>query len=876
MGLETIYPLALFSIILYIIVTQKLRRNLKKNDSIQNIPPGPWKLPIVGNIPHLVGSAPHRKLRELAEKFGPLMHLQLGEVFFIVVSSPEYAREVMKTHDVIFASRPPSLTSQIVFYNSTDIAFSPYGDYWRQLRKICTMELLSIKRVQSHWPIREEEITNLIKRIGSEEGSVINLTQAVISLLYTITSRAAFGKKYMEQEEFISVVREVLKLAGGFYIGDLFPSAKWLQNLSGMRPLLEKLHQKVDRILENIINDHREAKSRTKEGLVEAEEEDLIDVLLKFEDRSSDRDFLLTNENIKAIIFDIFTGGSDTAATTINWAMAEMIKDQRVLKKAQSEVREIFERRGRVDESCIEELKYLKAVIKEVLRLHPPGPLLIPRECGQACEIKGYHIPVKSRVIVNAWAIGRDPNYWTEPENFYPERFSDNPIDYKGTSFEYIPFGAGRRICPGMNFAVANVELVLAMLLYNFDWRLPNGMKSEDLDMAEVFGASVIRKEDLYLLPIASPTTLRSQRENTAFLASSCTNNTNHGARGSNCPHVATTLEAVQRELTISRQANETLLKTNEDAQNAMTAMMNELRTLRSARHDNRPPTPPPHTATPTPHTLHVDGGAGNNEEGASHHDNGSSHHIMVHQPHVQHVGGPDADERRLTAFRKHKLPSFTGGYDLVMRCPDALKLVYSVYMLEGEVEDWWTNTVQPLEAEGQEITSQLFETLFLNNYYPREARERKQNEYNDLKQGSMTIDQYFAKFNELVKYAHYGRALPTSAEMTSKFQLGLNEKMSRKMSNCDIREFSKFVNQCRKVEEVYSVTKTKKPSKAQASSASRATGSNSWKNKKMKSKKLSKPKAKVMVLTTKAWNRDNGALGAHHSAPMFRLQRST
>ncbi|XP_061353587.1 uncharacterized protein LOC133298337 [Gastrolobium bilobum] len=172
-----------------------------------------------------------------------------------------------------------------------------------------------------------------------------------------------------------------------------------------------------------------------------------------------------------------------------------------------------------------------------------------------------------------------------------------------------------------------------------------------------------------------------------------------------------------------------------------------------------------------------------------------------------------------------------------VMRCPDAMKLVYSVYMLEEEVKDWWTNTVQPLEAEGRQITWRLFETLFLDNYFPREAREQKQNEYNDLKERSMSIDQYFAKFNELVKYANYGRALPTPAEMTFKFQWGLNEKMSQKMSNCDIREFSKFVNQCRKVEEVYNVAKSKKSSGTQASGASGATDSTLEKNKKIDDK---------------------------------------
>jgi cytochrome P450 len=173
------------------------------------------------------------------------------------------------------------------------------------------------------------------------------------------------------------------------------------------------------------------------------------------------------------------------------------------MKKAQDEVREIFNMKGIVGENCINELKYLKSVVKETLRLHPPGPLLLPRECGQACEIDGYHIPIKSKVIVNAWAIGRDPKYWTEPERFYPERFIGSSIDYKGSNFEYIPFGAGRRICPGSTFGLINVEMALALMLYHFDWRLPDGIKGEDLDMTELFGATIKRKDDLYLIPTA-------------------------------------------------------------------------------------------------------------------------------------------------------------------------------------------------------------------------------------------------------------------------------------------------------------------------------------------------------------------------------------
>ena len=173
------------------------------------------------------------------------------------------------------------------------------------------------------------------------------------------------------------------------------------------------------------------------------------------------------------------------------------------MKKAQAEVREVFNRRGKVDETSINEMKYLKSIVKETLRFHAPVPLLIPRECGERCKLNGYDIPIKTKLIVNAWAIGRDPKYWTEAEKFYPERFLDSSIDYKGTNFEYIPFGAGKRICPGITFGMANVELPLALYLYHFDWKLPNGMKNEDLDMTEAFGITVRRKDDLQLIPIA-------------------------------------------------------------------------------------------------------------------------------------------------------------------------------------------------------------------------------------------------------------------------------------------------------------------------------------------------------------------------------------
>ncbi|KAL6976071.1 hypothetical protein U1Q18_024865 [Sarracenia purpurea var. burkii] len=171
------------------------------------------------------------------------------------------------------------------------------------------------------------------------------------------------------------------------------------------------------------------------------------------------------------------------------------------MKKAQSKVRQVFDKNGNVHESGLHELKYLNLIIKETLRVHPAAPLSVPRESSDQCMINGYEIPAKTKVIINVWAIGRDPRYWNEPEKFNPERFLDSAIDFKGRDFEYIPFGAGRRICPGILFALPNIELPLAQLLYHFDWKLPNGIEQEELDMEEVFGLTVGRRRDLCLIP---------------------------------------------------------------------------------------------------------------------------------------------------------------------------------------------------------------------------------------------------------------------------------------------------------------------------------------------------------------------------------------
>ncbi|TYH35057.1 hypothetical protein ES332_D13G167600v1 [Gossypium tomentosum] len=477
-----------FLLVLFMAAIRSVRKSKARNLT-QKFIPGQRKLPLIGNLHQLAGPGLlHRTLRDLATKHGPIMHLQLGQVSTVVVSSAEMAKEIMKTHDIVFANRPFLVVSMITTYECTDIAFSPYGNYWRHLRKICTEELLSAARVNSFQSIREEEVLNLIETIKSNEVLAVNLSEKVFSMIYGITARAAFGKKCKNQDAFVSVISEESKVNSGFLVSEFFPSLKFLDVVSGLKHRVEKIHGEADRILGNIVNDH-------KESIAKGIREDLVDVLLRLQENG---EVPLTDNNIKAIIFDIFSGGSETSASVVEWAMSEMIKNPRVMTKAQAEVRQVFQGKGNVDETGIHQLKYLKCVIKETLRLHPVFPLLLPRECSQNCEVNGFEIPSKTRVIINAWAIGRDPNHWVEPEKFEPERFINSSVDFVGTNFEFIPFGAGRRICPGILFAVPNVELPLAQLLFHFDWKLP---KQEDIDMTEEFGLSVRRKTELILIP---------------------------------------------------------------------------------------------------------------------------------------------------------------------------------------------------------------------------------------------------------------------------------------------------------------------------------------------------------------------------------------
>ncbi|KAL6143099.1 hypothetical protein ACLB2K_053795 [Fragaria x ananassa] len=335
---------------------------------------------------------PHHALRDLASKHGPIMHLKLGQLQAIVISSPKAAEEVLKTHELTFAQRPRVLAVEVISFGQGSIVFAPYGDYWREIRKICVLKVLKNKRVQSFGLIREEEVSNLIESISSSSKGFtpINFSEKIFSLTNGIVSRAAFGKKGKDQKEFTSLLQEAVKLAGGFGIPDLFPSIRSLGFITGTIPEMKKMKNKLGKILDSIINDH---KIKTQ-----GNEEDFVDVLLKLQE-SMELD--LTTDQIKDVIMLV-------GATAIEWAMSELLRNPRAMNKAQAELRKLLNGKPKVEEADVQNLDYLKAVVKETLRLHPPAPL-------HARESK-------------------DPESWVDAESFKPERFmqhgSESNVDF--------------------------------------------------------------------------------------------------------------------------------------------------------------------------------------------------------------------------------------------------------------------------------------------------------------------------------------------------------------------------------------------------------------------------------------------------------------
>ncbi|KAG6528843.1 hypothetical protein ZIOFF_011035 [Zingiber officinale] len=507
-----------------------LRRTQSRKSPTHLLPPSPPTLPVIGNLHQLSGSLPHRILQELSTKYGPVMLLHFGSVPTVIVSSPTAAEEVLKSRDVAFATRPHTTVTHRLFYGNQDLVFSKYGEQWRQLRRIATVHLLSHTRVLSFSPARQAEVALLVADIRSAAAASrpVNVSDVIIEFTSNFICRVALGRTYSEEKGKGSKVNklfeEMTALLVAFPLRDHIPWLGWLDRLNGFDYKVKKVALEFDTFIEQVIQEHikmRNSNERTHNS------EDLVDILLSLGD--VDSSVSLSQENIKGLIFvcslipplifhlnlktymsiniwkqDMFGAGTDTTFATIEWVMTELMRHPNAMRRVQEEIREVVGAEAKqeiIGEEKLEEMKYLRAVIMEALRLHPIVPLLLPREASVDTQLQGYHIPKGTRVLVNAWALGRDPKLWDKADEFCPERFwNTSDCDFKGKDFRYLPFGAGRRGCAGIGMAEVTLELVLATLLLHFDWELPDGMRAEELDADEGHGIVIHRKSKLVLV----------------------------------------------------------------------------------------------------------------------------------------------------------------------------------------------------------------------------------------------------------------------------------------------------------------------------------------------------------------------------------------
>ncbi|KAL7180495.1 hypothetical protein ACSBR1_043656 [Camellia fascicularis] len=462
-----------------------------------NLPPGPKPWPIIGNL-NLIGSLPHRSIHDLSQKYGPIMHLRFGSFPVVVGSSVDMAKIFLKTMDVTFVGRPKTAAGKYTTYNYSDITWSPYGPYWRQARKMCLMELFSAKRLESFEYIRNEEMKSLLTQLFKLSGDSILLKHHLSTVSLNVISRMVLGKRYLDEDgedsivspdEFKKMLDELFLLNGVFNIGDSIPWIDFL-DLQGYVKRMKVLAKKFDRFLEHVLDEHNERRKVEGDEFVA---KDMVDVLLELADDPT-LEIKLQRHGVKAFTQDLLAGGTESSAVTVEWAISELLNKPEIFKKATEELDRVIGRDRWVEEKDIANLPYIEAIVKETMRMHPVAPMLVPRQCREDCKVAGYDIAEGTRILVNVWTIGRDPELWDAPNEFCPDRFIGKAIDVKGHDFELLPFGAGRRMCPGYSLGLKVIQASLANLLHGFTWDLPRNVNREDLNMEEIFGLSTPKK----------------------------------------------------------------------------------------------------------------------------------------------------------------------------------------------------------------------------------------------------------------------------------------------------------------------------------------------------------------------------------------------
>ncbi|XP_050898086.1 licodione synthase [Lathyrus oleraceus] len=472
----------------------------------KNLPPSPpFKLPIIGHM-HLLGPLLHQTLHKFSLQYGPLISLNFGSVLCVVASSPHFAKQLLQNNELSFNSRIQTTAIKRLTYDSS-LAFAPYGDYWRFIKKLSMNELLGSRSINNFQHLRAQETQDFMTLLAekAKTSEVVNITEELLKLTNNVISKMMLG----EAEEAREVVRGVTEIFGEFNVSDFI----WLfkkVDLQGFGKRVEHLFHRFDTLVERIICKREETRRKNEGQNSNGQARDFLDILLDFVENQSS-DVKIQRVHIKALTMDFFTAGTDTTAISTEWALVELMKNQSLLRQAREEIESIVGKNRLVEESDVPNLPYLQAIVKETFRLHPPVAM-VTRNCVTECKVENYVIPQNSLLFVNIWSMGRNPEIWKNPLEFRPERFLKNgegdSVDVRGQHFQLLPFGSGRRMCPGVSLAMQEIPALLGSIIQCFDFKVVDHKTGEilsdvgEIDVDERPGLTAPRAHDLLCVPV--------------------------------------------------------------------------------------------------------------------------------------------------------------------------------------------------------------------------------------------------------------------------------------------------------------------------------------------------------------------------------------
>ncbi|XP_015894363.1 geraniol 8-hydroxylase [Ziziphus jujuba] len=473
----------------------------------KRLPPGPKPLPIIGNLLEL-GEKPHKSLAKLSKRFGPIMSLKLGQVTTIVVSSASMAKEVLQTHDQFFSNRTIPDSLKACKHDEFCLPFLPVSTRWKNLRKICNTYLFSGKVLNGNQNLRNKKVEELLANVTEtmSKGEALDIGRAAFKTTLNLLSTTIFSLDLADPigdnaRELKGTVWGILEEVGTPNLADYFPFLKKIDP-QGIRKRSTIHLAKLIQLFNQIINKRLQFRRKMPGSISDS---DMLDTLVNISEQNCED---MDKTRIGRLFVDLFVAGTDTTSATVEWAMAELLSNPEILSKAKAELDQVIGKGNQVKESDTAKLPYLQAIIKETFRLHPAVPLLLPRRAEADVEISGFTVPKGAQILVNAWAIGRDSSMWENPNSFKPERFLGSDIDVRGQSFELIPFGSGRRICPGLPLAMRMLYLILGSLIHSFAWEL----EDEKITMDDKFGLTLQLAQPLRALPSSLPPAYKKLR----------------------------------------------------------------------------------------------------------------------------------------------------------------------------------------------------------------------------------------------------------------------------------------------------------------------------------------------------------------------------